>query len=147
MNNNEIGFFNIKLQDKYFTSAKNISKLSNFSKQHLGAIFVYKRKIIASESNTYKTNPLQKEYNRLRNFDEESINNGAIHAEMRCLLRTKYMDDIDWPKVHVFIYREHKNKVKGMARPCEACMQALQDRGIKKIYYTTENGFACERMD
>lgn len=135
-----------KLINKYFTMAKNISQLSDFPRYKLGAIFIYKGNIIAAEKNSMKTNPLQKEYNKLRGFEAENINNGAVHAECACILRTKNLD-IDWGKVKVFIYREHKNGLKAPASPCPACRKALSDKGIKHLYYTGENSIIYERLD
>lgn len=135
-----------KMINKYFKMAKNVSELSDFKKFHLGAIMVYKNKVIAAEYNTTKTNPLQKEYNKLRGFEEEHTNDGAIHSEMACLIRTRNMN-IEWHKVSIFIYRQHKDDTLAYCRPCPACMKAIKDRGIKKIYYTTENGFAYERIE
>ena len=45
--------------DKFFKLAKNASKLSDYSKRkiHIGAILVYKNKVIASGWNTQKTSP------------------------------------------------------------------------------------------
>ena len=31
-------------------------------------------------------------------------------------------------------------------RPCNACMAMLRDFGIEEVYYTTENGYAQERI-
>jgi deoxycytidylate deaminase len=135
----------IRQQNKYFEMAKHMSQLSDFQQHKIGAIFVYKGKVIASEKNSLKTNPLQKEYNKLRHFEYDSINNGAVHAECACILKTKDMD-IDWNKVSVFIFRQHKNGIRGLSAPCPACRQALIDKGIKKIYYTGENSYIFERI-
>lgn len=118
--------------------AKAASELSDSPQHHLGAILAYGNKTISVGWNSMKTNPLQKELNKERNFDDtESKNNGAIHAELACLLSVQYMD-INWAKAALYIYREHKNGKPALARPCAACMKAIRDRGIKKVYYTTD---------
>ena len=136
------------MKDKYFNLAKEASHFSDFhGNSHLGCVFIYKNKPISATWNTMKTNPLQKEYNKYRNFENiNDVNNGAVHAEMASIIKTKYLD-VDWSKVEVFVYREHKDGTYSMARPCEACMKALYDRGIKDIDYTTSNGFAYERIE
>lgn len=131
--------------DRYFNMAKNVSTLSDFKRHHIGAVMVYKNKVIASEANTMKTNPIQKEYNRQRGFEKDTPHNGSIHAEMACIVRTRYMD-IDWAKVSIYVYRELKDGTTAPARPCPACMTALKERGIKNIYYTTEYGIAHEKI-
>lgn len=35
----------------------------------------------------------------------------------------------------------------GLARPCPACMAMIKNLGIKKIYYTTDDGFAFEQLE
>jgi len=34
-----------------------------------------------------------------------------------------------------------KKFVRGMSKPCEGCARAIAQFGIKKVYYTTEEGF------
>ena len=105
--------------------------------------------VIASASNSCKTNPVQKEYNRkYRVFrkSEKPIND-SVHAEIACLLSVR--QDIDWKKAKLYIYRICVGKPHGygMARPCEACMSFIKEKGIRKIFYTTDDGFAQERID
>jgi len=125
------------LINKSFSKARNACLKSTFKRQHIGAVLVYGGKVIAEGYNTQKTLPLQKLYNRERFQEEDSPNNGTCHAEMMILQKTKYLD-IDWSKALLFVYREHKITHQPMlAKPCAACEKALADRGIHKIYYTT----------
>lgn len=118
--------------------AKAASELSDSPQHHLGAVLAYGNKVISVGWNSTKTNPLQKELNKQRNFgDENSPNNGSIHAELACLLNVQYMD-INWSKAALYIYREHKNGCPALAKPCLACAKAIRDRGIKKVYWTTD---------
>lgn len=132
--------------EKYFAFAKGISKFSDFyidkTSKHIGCIIVYKNKVISVGWNTSKEHPLQKEYNKQRNFNVDSCKN-SLHAEIYALIRCNDID-IDWSKASIFIYRELANGQKAMARPCEACTKAIKDRGIKTVFYTTENGYAKE---
>ena len=125
---------------RYYSLAEKASSFSDYKKCHIGCIAVYKNRVIAVGYNTNKTSPLQAEYNKYRNFAYDTLNNGGIHAEMMCLLRTRYMTDIDWSRVCIYIYREKKDGMIGLAKPCEACLAALKERGIKEtnIYYTTD---------
>jgi len=139
-----------KLINKYFNLAKNASMFSDYPKIHVGAIMVYKNKIISVGYNTQKTNPYQKDYNVYRGNNERKYDvdkqSNALHAEMACIVSTKHLD-IDWSKVSVFVYREHKDGSISLSRPCMACSKALDERGIKDWYYTTENGYAYERRN
>ena len=110
---------------KFLMKARHASQLSDFPRQKLGAVMVLGNKIITDGYNTSKTSPVQKEYNKYRNFAYDTLNNGGIHAEMMCLLRTRYMNDIDWSRVCIYIYREKKDGMIGLAKPCEACLAAF----------------------
>lgn len=126
--------------------AKYMSYYSTFERYHLGAVLYSKGKIIAQGCNSRKTSPLQKELNKERGFDpDESCALNSLHAETACLLKTRYMD-IDMSKAIMYIYREHQNGEKALARPCKGCMKALKDFGVKTICYTTESGYCVERI-
>lgn len=131
---------------KFFKKAKSMTELSDFNKIHIGCVAVYAGKIIGVGCNTYKTHPMQKEYDKHRSLD---VSNNvsylhAMHAEINCL--TSIKKDVCWDKVELYIYRKMSRKPFGMARPCPACMAMIQDKGIKHIYYTTNQGFAYEQI-
>ena len=138
--------------ERYFNLAKNVSELSDYNKKNIkiGAVLVYKNKIISTGYNTNKTSPVQMKYNKYRENNDENRDYKAdehlpyIHAEMSCLLEAKDMD-IDWNKASIFVYRESDGKLRN-CRCCSACMNALKDKGIKNIYYTTENGYCYEKI-
>lgn len=55
--------------------------------------------------------------------------------------------DVNFNEVEIYVYRELKSGERAMARPCAACLAALMDLGIRKICYTTENGYCEERLE
>lgn len=129
---------------RYLNMAKKASEYSNYKRFHLGAIAVYKGIVLAKGFNSYKTSPLQKEYNKIKNYDIEGCKS-TLHAESCCLGKIKNLD-IDFSKVTVFVYREHKDKTLALARPCISCRKLISDLGIHNVYYTTDNGWAYERI-
>lgn len=127
-----------------FNKAKEISYLSDYKRVHIGCIAVYKNHILAVGYNTNKTHPLQQKYNKYRKMKYEGTEPAAsLHAEMSCLMQIKDMD-IDFNKVELYVYRENKNGIIAISRPCAACMKMIDKLGIKKIHYTTDGGFADE---
>ena len=128
---------------KYFKLAKNIAELSDFPRSHIGCVVVYKGKVISTGYNCTKTHPLQKVYNGER-FEDDSTPH-SLHAETHalCLIRNV---DIDWNKVVIYNYRQHKDGSYGLARPCKSCMKLIRDFGVRKICYTTNDGFAEEEI-
>lgn len=135
-----------KKNEKFFGYAKKISIKSEFYRAPFGCVVVYKNKVIGSGVNAYKSNPVQKKYNKYRTFDDKngSYIRSSIHAEVSALYPLINNMDIDWKKVDLYIYRKCKSREHGMARPCPACMQLIKDLGIKNIHYTTDDGFAHE---
>lgn len=131
----------------YFNLAKNASQYSDNKRAKLGSVIIYKNKVLSVGWNVEnKTNPLQEEYNRLRGYDVSvEFTKSSLHAEFSAMLRIKHMD-IDFNKIHMFVYREKKDGTIGNARPCPACMGFAKTLGIKNIYYTTNEGWAYEKI-
>lgn len=137
-----------KADIKYFEKAKNIAHISDYDKIHIGCVAIYHGNVIGIGCNTNKTHPMQKYYNRFRE-DEETDNihfYHKLHAEINCLSQLKNLD-INFSKVKLYIYRIRNDRPHGMCRPCPSCMAAIKDMGIRHIYYTTDDGFAYERIN
>jgi deoxycytidylate deaminase len=129
----------------YFDKAKYVSFLSDFKQFRIGCVAIYKKQIIGSGYNTNKTNPIQMHYNKYRNFEWSSNSQSILHAETSCILSIKNLD-INFSKVKLYIYREDKSGHTALSRPCQACMHAIKDLGIKEVNYTTYNGYVKEKL-
>lgn len=104
----------------YFRLAKNAMQYSDFDKRYkMGAVIV-KRKPIAVGFNKQKTHP---KYSNLF----------SIHAELAAILSAR--TDIEGSDIYV--YRETSNGI-GLARPCNTCMGACVEAGIRRIFYSTK---------
>ena len=88
--------------EKYMNLAKSLAEVSEFRRQKLGCVVTYKKNVIGTGVNSYKTHPIQKEFNKLR-YSEDSTPH-CLHAEMTALIPLHNMD-IDWNKVNLFVYR------------------------------------------
>lgn len=136
---------------RFFEFARREAINSDYKKIHIGCVIVYKGHIIGKGSNSTKTDTIQKKYNNYRNFNNvKKPVSHSIHAEIAALKSISYpiQSNIDWKKVSVYIYRICLGKAlgRGIARPCQGCMKALKDIGIQHIYYSTEDGFAYEKI-
>ncbi len=134
---------------KFFKKARKVANISDYKNLHIGCIAVYQGQIVGLGCNSNKTHPRQKYYNSFRLIDDdfnylESLP-PKIHAEMSCLNSIRNLD-LDFSKVKLYIYRIRHDQKFGMARPCPACMAAIQDIGIRNIYYTTDTGYSYERL-
>lgn len=132
-----------KTRRAYFEVARAVSQLGDFPKAKIGAVAVYKHRIISSGCNSRKTAPLQKQYNAFR-FTEDTP--ASIHAEIACLKSLIGRKDIDFKHVDLYVYREYKTGELAPARPCESCMALIRKLGIKSIYYTNFQGYSHEEI-
>lgn len=139
------------MKERYFKFAREASLNATYTGSHrfspmIGAIAVYKGSIVATACNTNKTSPLQARYNVYRY--KEVNTPSKCHAEVSLIqkLRWKFGDSIDWTKVHIYLYREYKDGTLAPSRPCPACMALLKELNIKKIFYTTEDGYVEEKF-
>lgn len=131
----------------YLSLARNACYYSDFVKARLGAVLIYKGKVVSVGWNSTKTSPLQRQLNRYRGYNvDASEAHNTLHAEVSCLTKAKDLD-IDWGRANLFIYRIKKDGSSGLAKPCKGCQALIKSMGIKNVYYSTENGWAYERIN
>ena len=143
-----------KKQKKFFNLAKEVAETSDFDGIKIGCILVYKNTVIGRGANSKKTHPVQKEYNKYRNFNRGTgkMIVHSLHSETAALIDAEHNvnnEDIDWSKVHVYTYRIVPGLAfgKGCSLCCPACRHMLRDKGIKSIYYTEEYGYGHIILD
>ncbi len=117
---------------RYLALARQVSLTSTY-KIRVGAVIVQHGTPIALGCNVQRTHP---KWVRAKQT--------TIHAEIAALISTQSK----LTGASIFVYREHKNGLPALARPCENCLAVLQHYGIKWIYYsTTEYPYwSCERL-
>lgn len=128
---------------KYFSKARQVASVSDYHKVHVGCVAVCQGNIIGIACNCEKTHPLQKRYNRYRKPSDSLL--PKLHAEINCINSKKNLD-VNFSKVKLYIYRIRNDQPFGLARSCPSCMVAIKDLGIRDIYYTTNDGYAYERI-
>ena len=129
---------------RYFKKARKIANISDYKKQHVRCVAVYQGQVIGLGCNCNKTHPTQKFYNKYRIRSDNML--PKLHAEINCINQIKHLD-INFSKVKLYIYRIRKDQPFGLSRPCPSCMAAIKDLGIRDIYYTTNDGYAYEKLD
>ena len=116
--------------NKFFALAKTAAKKSNHHTYKIGAVLTKRKKIIAIGSNNMKTHPLS-------NHPFKSL-----HAEMAAIICGFQFGGGDT----VYLYRETKDGIPALARPCEYCMEFLKEYGITTVCYTTNGSFGAEKL-
>ena len=129
---------------RYFTKARQIANISDYNKIHIGCVAVYQGQVIGLGCNCNKTHPIQHYYNRYRKQSDSML--PKLHAEISCINQIKHLDII-FSKVKLYIYRIRNDQPFGLARPCPSCMAAIKDLGIRDVYYTTNDGYAYEKLE
>ena len=130
-----------------FRIAREVSLEASYcGSARIGCIAVYRGTILAKGCNSDKTHTIQAKFNvyRFKNSGNRYLPE-KLHAETKVLQAIKYLD-IDFSRVHLYIYREWKDGTIAMSRPCDACFAAIQELGIKHIHYTTDRGYAYEKL-
>ena len=116
---------------KYFNMAKVVSKQSP-SRFKLGCVVVNKNKVLSKGFNQmHKTHPRCKTWG---NF---------VHAELNALINLPLYKSYG---ASIYVYRETAEGIIANSKPCNVCMNTIIAAGIKKIYYTTNNGFHMEKL-
>jgi len=100
-----------------------IAKLAALKSEHrikIGAVLVKNGKPVAIGFNKIgKTHPKAKWF---------------IHAELDCILETKYTN---WKNTTLYVYRINRFGRLLNCKPCNNCQQVLRQFGVRKAYYTT----------
>ena len=138
------------MNERFFKFAREAMKKSDYngsgSSPKIGAVAVYKGTIIAEAWNTDKTSPLQHKYNVYRYHNPAMPPKAHCETQLIQRIRWKFGDSLQWDRVDIYLYRELRDGSLAMSRPCRSCLHLLMDCGVKRIFYTTDNGFAEEKI-
>lgn len=116
-----------------FRLARTASKLSTHDQHKVGAAIVKKRRAISVGANLMKTHPIYADGERWF----------SIHAEMKALISAETSVEGG----DIYVYRATAHDELAMARPCDECLKVLAEAGIRRIYYTTEQGYTVENIN
>jgi dCMP deaminase len=116
------------MKQKFFNLAKKLSLHSTHPQHKLAAVVTRRNKVISLGFNKYKTSPRSPHpfY--------------SLHAEVSAIINAKQ----DLQGCSIYVYRETKNGTLGLSRPCHSCLNAIQEAGIKVMYYCTPEGYKEE---
>lgn len=124
----------------YFRAAESVASLSNH-RVRMGCVVVKGHRIISSGHNSAtNTHAFQAKVDS--NYFGCSCA-GYLHAETDALIPL-INQKVDLSQATLYVYRNMRDGTRGMARPCPRCMGVIKSLGIRKIHYTTPDGFAEE---
>lgn len=125
--------------------AEAVPKVAN---ARIAAMLTIGNVVISFGTNKRKSHPLQSLYGR----NQDSI---YLHAEIDAIknsLRHVHISDLTKSTLYVTrVKYEDTRKEKhvwGLAKPCEGCMRAICNFGIRSVYYSCDSGlYDCIRCD
>jgi deoxycytidylate deaminase len=121
------------ISDSILQLAINTAK-SSPSKKKIGAVLLKKNKIISTATNLErKTHPLQATLAERVGLKEKIY----LHAEVNALIKAKEKADT----IVVARVGGHGYCDLRISKPCKICQAALEMNNIKKIIYSTDDGF------
>ena len=135
-----------KTQQSFFRAADAVASLSDHKQTKLGCVLVDKHRIISSGHNSStRCSPLQKQMDTAR-FGFPDQHRGHVHAETACLLPL-IRQGYDMSRSDLYIIRRHRNGSLALSRPCPGCMSLLRANGVRRVFFSVEDGYATERIN
>ena len=122
--------------DKIFPLLMRVAESSDHHRYRLAAAVVIRGRVISFGYNRMKTDPMQAKYC----VNKERI---YMHAEIHAIknaLRHISVDELKRATLLVLRTREDTASGWGMAKPCEGCMRAIAEFGIRNVKYTNDEG-------
>lgn len=120
--------------DSVYDLAIEVAK-SSPSKKRVGAILLNKSKVVVTATNLEsKSHPLQAKFAERVGLHEKIY----LHAEIAALVKCREECDT------IVVARVNPQNKLRMAKPCPICSLALEESGVDKVHYTTDEGFLYE---
>lgn len=106
----------------------------------LAAGIVYRKHLVATGVNSYKTHPLMNEWGR----NNDSIH---LHAEVDAIKNSlKLIDAKQLERCEMYIVRvkrlsptDRHRWTYGLAKPCPGCMRAITNFNLKDVHWTQDH--------
>lgn len=118
------------MNKRILNKAISIARLMENDKQNICTIITDKKnKILSIGCNSYKkTSPLQKKYAKKFGNENKEFN----HSEIDAIRKLPYGKK----PYAIYVARVNKFGKKMLSKPCKICSKAIEDYGIKEVYYT-----------
>jgi len=100
------------------------------NRHRLGTV-IYNKNVILSADHNYSLRSAKNLHPRFRSWP------GSIHAEMATILSAR----CDLRGASMFLLRINRNEELLLSKPCNRCMAYILYTGIKRVTYSTGDGF------
>ena len=125
------------INENHYELAIDVAK-SSPSRKQVGAILLRKGRVVTTATNLErKSHPLQAKFAERVGLGEKIF----LHAEISALVKCREECDTI---VVARVGGHSKNELRN-AKPCKICAMALEEAGIDKVHYSTDDGFLYRR--
>lgn len=128
---NIVQFDPSKKNNKFFDFARKMACLSNYGNFRHGAVVVKHGAIMSAGHNKDRPTTFG---SRFRTKDKGAA---TIHAELSAILNIPRSQTQD---SDVYVVRINRDQNLRMSMPCEMCQEAMRFVGIKRVFYSTNDG-------
>jgi deoxycytidylate deaminase len=115
------------VRTRHFATAKKASFKSDHPMHRLGAVVAKGNKVISVGWNKYRTHP--KSPHPFKH----------LHAEIMALFQC---GEEEAKGADLYVYREGKDGIPRLSKPCKTCMSVIKKAGIKRVFFTNL-GYTC----
>lgn len=116
-------------EKKFIHLALVTAELSIHPRFRLGAVIVQGPRVLSLGINSLRSHPRQiNPYTNLQGL--------SIHAELAAILRCKNTRGAD-----LFVGRILRDGSPALAKPCHSCQAIIREAEIRRVYYSTKEGW------
>ena len=137
----------MKINNNIVDVLTRVAVANDYPRAKMSAGLVKSNRLISIGTNRMKSDPLQAKYGKNR----EAI---YLHAEIHAIknaLKEYSLDEIEGSDLYVVrVKRKDEHSIgfiHGMAKPCEGCVRAINEFGIRNVAFTNGIGMACYETD
>ena len=120
-----------KKMQRYLKLAQNMASSSNYGKIKHGAVLIKGGSVINATFNKDKFSAFGER------FRQNGCGHATHHAELGCVLG---IDRSKTSGASIFVVRINRLGKLRLSKPCTMCHDVLKFTGVKKVYYSTNDG-------
>lgn len=121
--------------------------IGEWSMRNFHATFAVKgSKLIAIGINKNKTHSLNLRNRKKNQSGIDYSSKKLICSELHCLNKVKRLTNFDFRRIELINFRKDREGNYSLSKPCESCCALIRFCGVRRVYYTTKEGFEIQQF-